>query len=296
VEDCNFSNANTGDANFDANSRTVWRHNHMHDATMGSHGQETSPIGVTAWEIYGCTFEITQDNPKNLNNWFSCRGGTGVITGNTVGEVPWGKAQFELNVFAITRGANDGANGSFCPIEYPSPRQTGWSWANNGANWGKVEDEQNPQLLEGGRSPGYFLPNGKGAVSDPVYVWDNTGPGTKAPGYVSTQTYQPDNCGNNQVIDSYLRKGRDYFVDAGPKPGWTPYPYPHPMRNGGGPGPQPTPTPTPQPTPPNPNPTPTPNPTPQPTPSPAHRHVQNIRIESDAPMDVTVTPGDPPNQ
>jgi hypothetical protein len=258
VEDCHFANGATGMSNFDANSRVVWRHNRHQDAQLGSHGQETSPIGVTSWEVYDNSFRITKDNPFNLQCWVHIRGGTGVITRNDIDEVPFNKSQFILTIFSITRGANDGKGGSFCPIEYPAPRQTGWSWADNGANWGKVVDKQNPQLLEGGKSPGYFLPNGKGAILDPVYIWDNTGPGTQARGYVWAQTYVPDNCGNNQVIETYLQKGRDYFVNAGPKPGWTPYPYPHPMRSGGGGGPTPTPTPV-------------------PTPMPTHRSVRHPR-------------------
>jgi hypothetical protein len=272
VEDCTFRNA-TNMANFDANSRVVLRHCLMDEAGLGSHGQETSPNGTASWEIYDNEFRCTQDNPSNLNYWYQIRGGTGVVTRNKVGEVPWGKTQFQLNVFSITRGANDGAGGSFCPIEYPAPRQTGWSWKDNGANWGKVMGQAS--VLEGGKSPGYFLPDGKGAVLDPVYFWDNTGPGTQVAGYVQTATYSPDNCGNGQVIGTYLQKGRDYYVDAGAKPGWTAYQYPHPLRSGG-PAPTPTSTPSATPTPtasPQPTPTatttPSASPTPVPTPSPA---------------------------
>jgi hypothetical protein len=252
VEDCSFKNAATGVSNFDSNARAVWRHNVHQDAALSSHGMETSPQGCTHWEIYDCTFRITPDNPYDLNYWFQARGGTGVITNNDLDAIPRGKSQFQLNVFAITRSFNDGYGGAGCPLEYPCPRQTGWSWADNGANWGKVEDSHNPQLLEHGKSPGYFLPIGKGAKLDPVYVWHNRGAGTKDARYVDTQTYMPDNCGNGKVIDTYLQKGRDYIVDQGPKPGWTPYPYPHPLRNqlgGGGPGPSPRPTPAPTATP-----------------------------------------------
>lgn len=284
IEDCQFSNAAGG--NMDANSRSVWRYNTFQDAAVGSHGQETSPNGVRHWEFYHNTFRISKDNPINLNSWVQIRGGTGIFTQNQLDEIPWGKSQFQLNVFSITRGANDGHGGSFCPVEYPAPRQTGWGWANNNANWGKVEG--NPQLLEGGRSPGYFLPDGKGAVLEPVYAWDDTGAGTKVPTYVDKQTYQPDDCGNNQVIETYLQKGREYYVNQGPKPGYVPYTYPHPLRGGG--QPSPTPTPTPQPTP-SPNPTPTPAPTPTPGPSPQYK--MTITVTSDSPITVNVQP---PNQ
>jgi hypothetical protein len=264
VEDCNFSNA-TYMSNFDANSRTVVRHCVFSEAGMGSHGQETSPNGVASWEIYNNEFRCTQDNPANLNYWYQIRGGTGVITDNHFDEIPWGKTQLQLNVFSITRGANDGHGGTFCPVEYPAPRQTGWAWKDNGANWGKVMGQS--QVLEGGHSPGYFLPNGKGAISDPVYIWNNSGPGTQVGSYVVAATYSPDNCGNGQNISTYLVKGRDYFVDAGAKPGYQKYQYPHPLRTGG-PQPTPTVTPTPTATPPPPTPTPSPTSSPSATPTP----------------------------
>lgn len=274
VEDCSFKYGTTGITNMDDNSRTVFRHDSFDNASMGSHGQETSVYGARQWEIYDCTFVADYtENKYNMNSFFGVRGGTGVITGCNITRMPGGKAYFQLTVYSVNRGGADMHGGNFCPIEYPAPRQTGWGWANNGANWGKVEDETNPQLLEGGRSPGYFLPNGKGAISDPIYVWNNTGEGAAQETLVTAYSYTPDNCGNGLAVEKdFLQKGRDFIVDQGPKPGWTPYPYPHPLRTGGGPGPTPTPSatppsPTPSPTATPPAPTPSPTVTPQPTPS-----------------------------
>jgi hypothetical protein len=285
IEDCTFLNGSLAITNFDSNSRMVFRHNFCQDSALNSHGQESSPVGNISWEIYDNTFKITKDNPHNLNYWVCVRGGTGVFTGNQMDEVPWGKDQLQLNVFSIRSGINDAHGGSLCPIEYPAPRQTGWAWADNGANFGKVQG--NPQLLSGGKSPGVFLANGTGAICEPVYVWDNTGPGSQAPGYVSsTNNYNPDNCGNGLNISQFLQKGRDYIVDQGPKPGYVKYAYPHPLRSGsegggGGPLPTPTPQPTPEPTPPQPTPTPT----------PAEKYKQHITITSDSPIEIEVTPG-----
>ena len=270
VEDCFFSNAENI-ADFSANSRTVWRHNTHQDAALGSHGQETGVFGVRHWEIYNNAFHITANNPMLLNYWFQVRGGTGVVTGNYMDDVPWGKSGIQLNVFSITRGMNDGQEGEFCPLNYPAPRQTGWGWsASSTAYWG-AGDDTNPGLLVGGKNPGAFAPDGQGAILDPVYIWNNTGTETADPNYVGTQTYQPDNCSNNQTIDQYLQPGRDYYVNV-VSPRWSPYTYPHPLHTqfsvgGGGGGPTPTPSPTPTPTP-SPTPTPTPTPTPSPTPSP----------------------------
>jgi hypothetical protein len=269
VENCSFSNGENV-SNFQDNSRVVWRYNTMQDAALGSHGQETGIYGARAWEIYNNTFSISPNNPYELNYWAQIRGGTGVITQNSMDDIPWGKNGIQLNVFSITRGMNDGEGGEFCPLNYPAPRQTGWGWsASSTAYWG-AGDDTNPGLLVGGKSPGAFAPDGQGAVVDPVYVWNNSGAETSDPNYVGTQTYEPDNCGNNQTIDKYLQEGRDYYVNVA-NPTWSPYTYPHPLRTqfsvgGSGGGPSPTPTPTASPTP---TPTATPSPTPSATPTPS---------------------------
>jgi hypothetical protein len=56
-----------------------------------------------------------------------------------------------------------------------------------------------------------------GDVSDPVYIWNNTGPGAADVGNSSPNLVQ---------------ENRDYFVNKGPKPGYSPYAYPHPARSG----------------------------------------------------------------
>jgi hypothetical protein len=226
VENCTFSNAiNT--SNFDDNSRVVWRHNTMQDAGLGSHGQETSIFGVRGWEIYANVFKVSSGNPYNLQDWFGVRGGTGVITQNSMDAIP-SKGGIQLLVYSITRGMDDGSGGAFCPLAYPAPRQTGWGWsATSTASFGVGDDTIAGRLL-GAVSPGVFGPDGIGAVLDPLYVWNNTGTMTSQPNYVFTYTYPGDNCGHNQVISTYLKQGRDYFVNVA-SPTWTPYTYPHPL-------------------------------------------------------------------
>jgi hypothetical protein len=275
VEDCSFSNAENV-SNFDDNSRTVWRYNTHQDAGLGSHGQETGIFGVRHWEVYNNTFNISANNPYMLNYWFQIRGGTGVITGNNLADIPWGKNGIQLNVFSITRGMNDGAEGTFCPLAYPAPRQTGWGWSVNSTATFGIGDDTNPGRLVGGSSPGVFAPDGIGAVLDPLYIWNNTGAETTDPAYVGTQTYAPDNCGDNEQIGTYLQEGREYFINV-VKPGWAPYTYPHPLHAqfAADPPPPPPPPPTPTPTP-TPTATPartaTPTPAPTPTPTPTRHH------------------------
>jgi hypothetical protein len=143
-------------------------------------------------------------------------------------DIPFGKTGIMLNVFSITDGMNDGAGGEFCPIQYPAPHQTGWSWsACSSAYWG-MGDDTNPSQLVGCQSPGRFAPDGTGTVLDPVYIWNNSGTEITDPGYVGTQTFNPDNCGNNQNVTNYPQQNRDYYVKVS-KPGWEPYTYPHPL-------------------------------------------------------------------
>jgi hypothetical protein len=118
--------------------------------------------------------------------------------------------------------------------------------------------------MNGGPGRGYWTSH----VSDPIYMWGNTGGAGSS-------------WGISNGWESNVQLNRDIFVNSGTKPGvpgsggtpWAKYQYPHPMRavvEGGGPGPTPTPpqpTPTPAPTP-TPQPTATPSPSPSPTPLP----------------------------
>lgn len=70
--------------------------------------------------------------------------------------------------------------------------------------------------------------DGRGAVTEGVYVWNNTGIGTSDSNIVGLNQYTPDECGNGELIGTFLRQNRDYFINVA-KPGWTPYTYPHPL-------------------------------------------------------------------
>jgi hypothetical protein len=247
VENCTFYDAPTACCNFDDNSRVVWRNNTISNAGMSSHGQETSVFGARHWEVYNNVFIYSSSGtgpsgakyPLSMNYWFFVRGGTGVITNNAMQDIPFNKTGVMLNVFSITRGMDDGAGGIFCPLAYPAPHQTGWGWSSSSSAYWGIGQDNNPSLLVGGA----FAPDGRGAALDPVYIWNNTGTETSDPNYVGTQTYLPDNCGTGQVISTYLRQNRDYFVNVA-SPTWAPYTYPHPLHTAYASGnPPPTPTP-----------------------------------------------------
>ncbi len=234
IENCTFRDATIAMANFDDNSRVVWRYNTMNNAALASHGQETSLWGTRHWEIYGNTFNYSTSGtafggdayPLNMNYWFQARGGTGVVTNNAMDDIPLNKAGVQLNVFSINR-----SDSISCQTGYPAARQTGQGWsASSTATYG------NPVVPQ----------DGTGDVTDPVYVWNNSGTETTDPGYVGVNQYTPDDCGNGELIQKFLQQGRDYFVNVS-RPNWTPYTYPHPLRAEAGANPPPTSSPTPTP-------------------------------------------------
>jgi hypothetical protein len=244
VEDCIFRAASTACTDFDDNSRVVVRHCIIDNALLGSHGQETSPMGVRTWEVYDNEFKCRSDNAYNMNAYFGIRGGTGVITDNDFEDIP-GKGKIAFSVFSIRRLCSIP-----CQTQYPAARQVGQGWIGEG---------------------GYSYPNmpadGSGYFTDPICIWNNRGAGASSGSFVILSEYHPDECGNNQQIADYVKLGRDYKLE--PRSNYQKYPYPHPLRGGGGGSPTPTPTPTPMPTStPTPTPMPTPAPTPQPTPTP----------------------------
>ena len=216
VESCYFRDARIAMSNWDDNSRVVWRNNEMDNAACGSHGQETGPWGTRHWEVYGCTFKRSTSGkafggtayPLGLNYWLEIRGGTGVVTNNKMDAIP-SKGGVQLNVFSINRLGQIP-----CQTGYPAAHQVGQGWSSSSkAPFGTPIVRQ----------------DGVGAVSDPLYVWNNTGSLTTDPNYVALNQYQPDECGKGQKIGTFLQRNRDYFINAA-MPGWTPFTYPHPLR------------------------------------------------------------------
>lgn len=205
LEDCTFKNLFLQALDFDDNSRTVVRHCTFDNSAITSHGQDTSPQGVRQWEVCHNEFlfnvggNCNPDSsgfPLNLNYWFYVRGGTGVIYANVIPAISscyWGnKASISLTVFNIRRKS------SYIPCQtsYPAARQFGF----------------------GSDSQGRL-------ISEPVYIWGNTGSGATN---LNLNNYDPDECGNNQQVSNYIKVDRDYFMSA--KSSYQEYTYPHPAR------------------------------------------------------------------
>ncbi len=233
IENCVFYDGILG-GNIDDNARVVSRYNTFQAACITSHGQESSPFGCREFEIYNNTFTYPTSGkgpsgntyPLNTQAWWGERGGSGVIFNNVMDLIPEGKSAISLEVFSINR-----LDSIPCQTAYPAARQTGQGWsASSNATYG------NPVVPQ----------DGTGAVTEGVWIWNNTGSATTDPNtYVGLNPYTPDECGNGQLLTNYLQQGRDYFVGIA-KPGYTPYQYPHPLHTAFAlTGPNPTPNATP---------------------------------------------------
>jgi hypothetical protein len=241
MEDCVCRNNAAVD--FDDNSRVVVRHCQWENSVASSHGQETSPQGARHWEVYDCQFKYVSAsaNAHKLQCFIDVRGGTGVITDNYLEDIP-SKPQIVMEVQSIRRRAQIP-----CQTQYPAARQIGQGW-----------------IGEGGYSYPSVPANGTGYFTDPITIWNNTGPGTTVSDFIGLLQYEPDECGNGMKIGNFVKEGRDYKLE--PRIGYHKYPYPQPLRGEGGGGPVPTPEP-PRPTPTvSATPTPAPTATPEPTP------------------------------
>lgn len=150
------------------------------DGSMGLTHGFTSMFGGRHVEYYNNSFLNTFSN-RNHGNHFWYRAGTGVMTENSCSNQNQGYGAPDL--FMI--GDNTSPSGS-----YLIPRQPGCGH------------------------------NGSSYVSDPIYAWNNTGPGEASWGYNN----QP---GGWQAV---VQSGRDVFVNAGAKPGYAKFTYPHPLR------------------------------------------------------------------
>jgi hypothetical protein len=209
VENCTISNGTSGSFNGDDNSRVVIRYNTINDSQPFSHGQDTSEYGSRHYEIYNNTFHYVSAT-VNDQCWASFRGAVALVANNVMDAIP-GKSSVLLECQQINRNSGPGA----CQTSYPANRQCGIGWsARSAATYG------HPVVTS----------DGTGEISDPIYIWGNTGSGgsSSASGYVNLNGFSPDSCGNGLQISQFVQLGRDYLVGTA-RPGWVPYTYPHPL-------------------------------------------------------------------
>lgn len=185
VEDSSFLNVGQC-PDVDDNGRVVFRHC-LFDGAWGTMHGFTSNFGGRAAEYYNNTFSVTYnvDPWRNMaGRYVWCRAGTCLFTDN-VANTPANTSEWG-NVSQLIVGEN------VAPEPYPQDRQPG-----------------------GGH-------NGSAYVSDPIYLWAQTGGRAYSFGY------------NGSGWEELVEVGRDVFIDSGAKPGYTKYEYPHPARGDSG--------------------------------------------------------------
>ena len=162
----------------DPAGRAVWRYNDIDGCSGTSHGF-TSVITGRHIEYYNNTFSVTTEERNHVGRYFWLRGGTVLFTDNVVNNASNPSWYGDISLL------NVGENNPSGP--YPIPMQPGWGH------------------------------NGTNHVSDPVYIWNNSGSRGSTWWVISAWT-------NHFVLN------RDIFVDSGAKPGYSKYTYPHPLR------------------------------------------------------------------
>lgn len=182
MEDCTLLNCGNF-PDIDDHGRFVARHC-VYDGSWGETHGFTSSWGGRHWEFYDCTFQGTTANRNLANRYFWCRAGSGVFTDCVV-------------------------NDTVTPGEYGS------------SDLLQIGDNTSPSgsyLID--RQPGCGH-SGSAYVSDPIYIWNNTG----SRAYTWAFNSQPG--GWNAVVV----EDRDIFVNNGAKSGYSKYTYPHPVRS-----------------------------------------------------------------
>jgi hypothetical protein len=218
IEDSDF-HAFIHATDFDNNARAVMRHNVFNNAAIGTHGPDTSLWGQRHFEVYDSEFVFdaySDGTTFPLNHWFFIRGGTFVATNNILPVINSGdypeKDEIEITVMNLQR--NSGPNpcwGAGIPgVQYPAPRQVGFGRVSgNGVDGlGRITD-----------STTYV------GDSEPVYIWNNTSNGA-----INVGMSDFGECSDADSTSAYVQSGRDYFLNAGPKPGYQKFTYPHPVR------------------------------------------------------------------
>ena len=249
IEDCTFNALTTNDSVLDygAGQKATFRHNIVYNAEVGNHGYDSQNRSARSFEFYQNTFAITGAAPGFPP--FRCRGGTGVIWGNTItGFTKF----FDLDYFAAgtppvfpTRptamapsaawGSTAAGGGPGLIAEAGSLMTGSLGVDGNQSGPGNI-DKGYPALDQPGRgsfpvgNPGNWphvttgYTNANYEALDPVYQWNNNLNGNTSP---VTGTGVPG-------TQNYVKPNRDYY-DNVQKPGYTPLVYPHPLTQGGNP-------------------------------------------------------------
>jgi hypothetical protein len=237
IEHNTFKNYYVQVLDLSAGSRNVVRYNTFINSVIASHGKETNALSHRHTEVYNNTFILDTgngdlsptgpyctSNPPALRpvDWINLRGGTLVVTGNTMADIPM-LCNYSGAMPAITL------------ISHNLRRQYNNQTPQSGLIYNPCWGADSPPALQpnqvwpvpqqvGQGNDGTRVGDSFGSTNfvEPVYVWNNTGPLTVAP-----INFPAAECGTSRDVSEYIKLNRDYFLTA--KPGYTPYPYPHPL-------------------------------------------------------------------
>lgn len=227
IEDSTFSYVGQA-PDVDDNGRVAIRHTQFTNFSGGLTHGTTSTYGGRSVELYDNTFTYNNTN-RNVNRYFWMRAGTLVATRNHFDKQTGGCYGLKNTLtFAVENAARaDGGHG--CCTGYMCFHMTGSGTDSTGTG--------GHSNLSAGQSPADQF-----QLSEPVYVWNNTGAG-QGSAFYGFNDGAPRQCnatnpgtGNPWTTTDLFIAGRDYFFDdsgtsAGAKPGWTSYTYPHPLRS-----------------------------------------------------------------
>lgn len=218
IEDSDF-HAFLHATDFDNNARAVMRHVVFNNSAVGTHGPDTSLWGVRHFEVYDSQFVFngfSDGTTFPLNHWFYIRGGTFAVLDNVMPVINSAdypdKDEFDITVMNLQRssGPNPCWGAGIAGVQYPAPRQAGFGRVTGSGTDGK------------GRATDATTYVGD---SEPMYIWNNM-----SNGEINVGTSDFGECSNADSTDQYVMAGRDYFLNAGAKPGYTKFAYPHPLR------------------------------------------------------------------
>ena len=218
IEDCDF-HAWLNCTDFDDNGKVAMRNCLFNNAGNGTHGADTSDVGVRHYEVYNSEFVFNgfgSGQTLNLNWWFYLRGGTGVIASNTIPDLSssdYGNKS-EVNAIVMNLQRAGGPNGCYganvVGNQYPAPRQVGMGRVTGAST--------NDSITYAGDS-------------EPLYIWGNSGTCV-----LGQSNYGGSDCTLPDSSVDYIVSGRDFFNDGTAKPNWSPYTYPHPLTVSSGTG------------------------------------------------------------
>ena len=232
IEDCQFNNTNiwggAGASTYAVDcyqgGRYVVRYCQLNGQYLGTHDvarQGTYRASGRAWEIYENDFGAAL-NGDGTFSVLDLNCGTGVVFNNTFA----GPHTNDITFFDYRtndprgQGTCNGTNEE----DENSPGESGWlcQFQIGSAYQGvpaslPLLDTETPKVGTSFNEPVHWGPWGQYAVSDPVYLWNNTRGGSPV-------------IGADRGGGGHIQEGRD-VINGTQKPGYTQYTYPHPLRS-----------------------------------------------------------------